>query len=75
MLRQILQELRAQRGESPEFSALTIVAIVLQMAAALCLVGGLWMGGDDFGLFARWLGAGLLVQLATIALLLFDRRR
>lgn len=75
VLRQILQELRAQRGESPEFSSLTVVAMVLQMIAALCLVGGLWMGSADSGLFARWLGAGLLVQLATIALLLFDRRR
>lgn len=75
VLRQILQELRTQRGESPEFSALTILAIVMQMAAALCLVGGLWMGGEEVGLFARWLGAGLLVQLATIALLLFDRHR
>lgn len=75
LLRQILQELRAQRGEAPEFSSLTIVAIVMQMAAVLCLVGGLWMGGEEDGLFIRWLGAGLLVQLATIALLLFDRRR
>ena len=75
LLRQMLQELRAQRGDAPEFTSLTIVAIVMQMAAVLCLVGGLWMGGEDQGLFLRWLGAGLLVQMATIALLLFDHRR
>ena len=75
VLKQILQELRAQRGEGEGFSSLTVVAIVLQMVAGLCLAGGLWMGGDDTGLFLRWLGAGLLVQLATLAMLLFARQR
>jgi len=75
VLRQILQELRAQRGEGEGFSSLTVVAIVLQMVAGLCLAGALWMGGDDAGLFMRWIGSGLLVQLATLAMLLFARQR
>ena len=74
VLKQILQELRAQRGEQAGFSSLTVVAIVLQMVAALCLVGALWMGADNLGLFVRWICAGVLVQLAVIAMLLFSRQ-
>lgn len=69
----ILQELRSQRGHGSDFSYLTVVAIVLQMLAAVCLLGGLWMGAHDAGLFFRWLGTALIAQLATIAMLLFSR--
>ena len=72
VLHQILQELRAQRG-AREFSGATVFALVLQMGAVICLLGGLWMGADDMDLFVRWLGTGLILQLATIALLLFTR--
>lgn len=72
-LRLILQELRSQRGLGEEFSYLYVVAIVLQMIAATCLLGALWMGAGDLDLFFRWMGAGLLLQGATIATLLFGR--
>ncbi len=76
VLRLILQELRAQRGSSDgEFNYLSITAIVLQLVAAVCLLGGLWMGAKDFDLFMRWMLSGLIVQGATIALLLFVHRR
>ena len=73
-LRLMLQELRGQRGSGgDDFSYLYVVAIVLQMVAGLCLVGGLWMGAGDDGLFVRWIGAGIMVQLATIAALMFSK--
>ena len=72
-LRQILQELRNQRAAASEFSPLKIFAIVLQMVAAMCLVGGLWMGAADADLFWRWVVSGLLIQGATIATLMFAR--
>jgi hypothetical protein len=75
LLRLILQELRHQRGEETGLSNLTVVAIVLQMIAGLCLLGGLWMGMQSDALFERWIGAGIILQLATIAMLLFARQR
>lgn len=73
-LRLMLQEMRAQRGTAGgEFSYLYVLAIVLQLIAAVCLLGGLWMGAADPDLFQRWIAAGLLAQLATISMLLFAR--
>jgi hypothetical protein len=72
-LRQILQELRSQRSETDDFSYLRVVAIVLQVIAIVCLLGGLWLGMDDINTFLRWGGAALCVQLAVIATLMFDR--
>ncbi len=73
ILRQILQELRQLRGEQDDFALLRVLAIVLQMVALLCLLAAFWMGQDDQGTFARCLGTGLLVQLTTIAILLFSK--
>ena len=72
-LRLILHELRAQRGEGQEFSFLAIVAVALQLVAVVCLLGGLFMGGGDDGVFLRWLGAGIMAQLTAIATLLYGR--
>jgi len=72
-LRQILQELRRQRPEEADFSHLGVLAIVMQMVAGVCLLGALWMGSADDWQFIRWIGAGLVVQLMTIAILLFRR--
>jgi len=74
LLRLILQELRHQTGQTTNVSTLTIVAIVLQMIAALCLLAGLWMGTRSDAYFLRWIATGLITQLATIAMLLFDRK-
>lgn len=73
LLRMMLQELRAQRGASQDFSFLTIVAVALQLVAVICLLGGLFMGSGDDGLFFRWLGAGLIAQLMAISTLLYGR--
>jgi len=73
LLKMILNELRNQRGHGEEFSYLTLIAIVLQTLAVVCLLGGLWMGTADDGLFLRWIAAALIAQLATIAMLLFAK--
>lgn len=72
-LRQILQELRNHRRVGQELSYVGVMAIVLQMLAAVCLVGGLLIGRADAEVYYRWLGCGLMFQLATIAMLLFRR--
>lgn len=72
-LRMILHELRAQRGKDQEFSFLTIVAVALQLVAIICLLGGLFMGGDSDGLFLRWLGVALVAQLTAIGTLQYGR--
>jgi len=72
-LRLILHELRTQRGQDQEFSFLTIIAVALQLVAVICLLGGLFMGGEDNGLFLRWLGAGIMAQLTAIAVLIYGR--
>lgn len=72
-LRLILQELRMQRNATAEFSYLKIVAIVLQIIAIICLLGGLWMSGPDNTAFLRWIGVAVIAQLAVIATLQFDK--
>jgi hypothetical protein len=72
-LRQILQEVRNQRRVHGEFSMLGVMAIVLQMIAFVCLLGGLLMGSTDSGSLWRWFAAALMAQLGTIAMLLFRR--
>lgn len=72
-LRLILHELRAQRGKDQEFSFLTIIAVALQLVAIICLLGGLFMGGDNDGLFLRWLGVAVMAQLTAIATSLYGR--
>lgn len=72
-LRQILQELRSQRKVGGEFTYAGVMAIVLQMVAGVCLLAGLLMGSGDDGLFFRWMACAVLLQLATLAMLLFRR--
>lgn len=72
-LRLILHELRAHRAVPQEFSFLTIIAVAFQLIAIVCLLGGLFMGGDNDGVFLRWLGAGIMVQLIAITTLLYGR--
>jgi hypothetical protein len=75
VLRSILQELRGQRAATGDVSWLVITAVLLQMGAVLCVVGGLWMGASSLDLFVRWAVAGVMCQLAVIAMLMFDGRR
>ncbi|MEM1098773.1 MAG: HAD-IIIA family hydrolase [Planctomycetota bacterium] len=69
LARAILQELRGQRGAADAGPAV-IFAVVLQSVAGIALLAGLWLGADSDGLFLRWLGVALIVQIAVIALLL-----
>jgi len=73
ILRQILQELRSQRGMESEFSYHHMIAIVLQMVAAVCLLGGLWMGSTSLDQYVRWLGVAIGFQLAALTMLMFRR--
>ncbi|MEM6554085.1 MAG: hypothetical protein AAF750_18360, partial [Planctomycetota bacterium] len=81
VLRAILAELRAQRraggglagGGRREFDGVTVFALVLQMVAVVCLLGGLLMGAGEVALFVKWLGVGLMAQLASIGLVLYSR--
>lgn len=73
LLKQILHELRAQRGAGSEFAYTKMLAVVLQMLALVCFVGAFWMAGPDTDMFLRWMASALMVQLATLAMLLFGR--
>jgi len=72
-LRLILQELRIQRGTGTDFSYARIMAIVLQTIAGACLLGAFWLGSADSGLFLRLIGSAVVVQLAVITAILWDR--
>lgn len=72
-LRLILQELRNQRGSGTEFSYTKIMAIVLQTVAGACLLGAFWLGTGDGVLFLKLLGSAIIVQLAVITSLLWER--
>ncbi|MBI1338179.1 MAG: HAD-IIIA family hydrolase [Phycisphaera sp.] len=74
-LRLILQELRNHRAHASgsDFSTSALVAVVLEMIAVMCVVAGLTVASNSDGAFVRWLGVGVFVQLATIAVLLFRR--
>jgi D-glycero-D-manno-heptose 1,7-bisphosphate phosphatase len=73
-LRLILQELRSQRGIGEDFSYTRIMAIVLQTVAGACLLGAFWLGSTDGVVFLRLICSAILIQLAVIAALLWDRR-
>ncbi len=72
-LKQILQELRNHRRVGDEFSVVSMLAIVFQLIAAICLLAALWLGAGQDGLFLRWIGAAIMVQLIAITLLLFRK--
>ncbi len=72
-LRQILQELRNHRHVGHEFAYRHVIAIVLQMIAAVCLLAALWLGREDGMTFARWIYVAIFFQIATLTMLLFRR--
>ena len=72
-LRQILQELRNQRHHKEDFSFASVLAIITQMVAIVCLVAGLLMGAGSSETFLRWIGCAVVLELMTIATLLFRR--
>lgn len=72
-LREILHELRSQRGIHDNFSYTKMLAVILQMIAVVCFAGSFWMSGDDYVMFLAWMASALFVQLATLAMLQFGR--
>jgi len=56
-----------------EFSGIGMAAIVLQAVAFICLLAGLLMGAGNDAIFLRCFAAGIVLQLATIAILLFRK--
>ncbi len=72
-LRQILQELRNQRLTGHEISYIGIMAIVLQVVAIVCLLAALLMGSGNDQIFSRWIACAVVLQLGTIAMLLFKK--
>lgn len=72
LLRAILSELRQQRAHAHDFSAVQLLALILQMIAIVCLMGGLWMGQSEPQIL-RWLGGAVVLQLASIGALLLRR--
>ena len=73
LLRQILHELRTQRGAGDEFSHTRMLAVILQLIAAVCFIGAFWVSGEEQGPFVRWIMSAIMLQLATIAALLFGK--
>ena len=72
VLRLILHELRAQRGGGADFAYTKMIAVILQMLALVCFIVAL-MSGDDTGLFLRLVLSSVMIQLVTIAILLFGK--
>jgi D-glycero-D-manno-heptose 1,7-bisphosphate phosphatase len=79
LLRLIHQELKNQHAHKGEFSWLRMFAAMLQLIAIVCLVASLWLGTgsqaeDGSEVFLAMMGCALFTQMATIAMLMFDRR-
>ncbi|QQE11608.1 HAD-IIIA family hydrolase [Planctomycetota bacterium] len=68
-LKLILKEIRQLKGID-EMSVFKVFVVILQMAAILCYVGGLWLGKADFQIFVKSITAGIMIQLGTIAMLM-----
>lgn len=71
-LLELVEEVRSDRTRRGEMGPLRIAAASTQLVTIVCAVFAL-IELQDLPQFGRWLGGALLAQLATIALLLFDR--
>jgi D-glycero-D-manno-heptose 1,7-bisphosphate phosphatase len=72
-VRQILQELRAGREVVQEMTFTTVLGLVFQGLAVVCLVGALFLGSGSPDAFQRWVLVGLMLQLGSIAAILIRR--
>ena len=70
--KQILDEVRLYARLGQGGSGLTLIAVVLQLVAMCCLLGGLFLGGTVEGYIA-WFGSGIMIQLSVIGVLLFGK--
>lgn len=72
-IRDLTEELRQSRAGARELSGGRVVALILELCVLLAAAMGLMQLADPM-LFAKWFLGAVLLQLAAIALLLFDRR-
>jgi D-glycero-D-manno-heptose 1,7-bisphosphate phosphatase len=70
---ELVEEVRTDRTRRGEFGPWRLVAAGTQLATVVLAFFGL-LELNDLQLFARWMAGALLVQLLTVALLLFDSR-
>jgi len=75
LLRQIHQELKNQQTHKGEFSWLRMFAAMMQMTAIVCMFISVWLGAgsNSFETFMYMMGVAIFTQLATLAMLMFDR--
>lgn len=73
MLEKIQRDVKTQRMEAGDFSMLRLGAIIAQLLVPVALLLGVINASNDVSAFTPWLGGAILVQLTTIALILFDR--
>lgn len=72
-IRELTEELRQSRAGARELSGGRVVALLLELCVLLAAAMGLVQLAEPM-LFAQWFAGAVLLQLAAIALLLFDRR-
>jgi len=72
-IRELTEELRQTRAGARELSGGRVVALLLELGVLLAAAMGLLQVAEPM-LFAKWFLGAMLLQLAAIAMLLFDRR-
>jgi D,D-heptose 1,7-bisphosphate phosphatase len=71
---ELLEELRTERLHRSEFTALHLLAGVVQLLVLLCVLLGL-LEIRNTDVFLKWMSGAVLIQLVVIALLIVDLRR
>lgn len=76
LLRLIHQELKNQQSHKGDFSWLRMFAAMMQIIAIVCMFASLWLGAGDktINTFLYMMGVAIFTQLATLAMLMFDRK-
>lgn len=73
-LQELLEELRTDRLQRAEFTALRLLAVVVQLLVLLCVLQGL-LEVRNTEVFLKWMSGAILIQLAVMTLLIVDMRR
>lgn len=72
-IRELTEELRQSRAGARDLSGGRVVALLLELGVLLAAVMGMLQVAEPM-LFAKWMLGAILLQLAAIAMLLFERR-
>jgi len=73
-VQELTEELRSDRLHRTEFTALRLLAGVVQLLVLLCVLQGL-LEVRNTDVFLKWMSGGILLQLSVITLLVVDMRR